>query len=973
MFDTFPNAHDGYGSFDDLESATVADAAEFFDRYYAPGNAVLCGRRRPRRRPRPSGWSSATSATCRPAPAPPRPRLRRARPDRRAPRVLRGPARPAAGRRLGLAGAGPDRATSPATCRTCARRGAHRRRRVPAGAAAGLNDRSATRRRLRGLHGRAVRRARPHAAAPQAHHPPAVPVEKVLAAVARRCDRLARTASAPTSWPRRGPHRRTCCARPTPCSAGRCGSRQRAARPRRAASELAARLAEVTAEQVQAAAATCDPDTAAVLELRADGRRASERHAGPVRGSRRWASRGRSWCRRRSERPSPTGCASSSCAAGGAAGRGAAAGARSPRPTRPRPRAYTARAGRADRRHPARARRRMSRRGIAAACRASAGSCRPASTPTGCCFGNARQRAGPGPGHARRGAHRRHLPGRRGRRRAGPAGRADRDRPAPARRPRPDGAAPPPYGEHPYAVQLPTPSWSPPSTARRAAPAARRARAARRQHAWSSSATSTRRRRSDAVEAALAGWTASGAGASRRRRPRSCAPARSRSSTGPAAVQSTSGSAARRRRRTHPTTPRCSWPTWSSAATSPPAGWRTSARTRATPTARAAPSSTSRPARRSSSGRRRHRRDRPGAAGDLVRARPHGARRRSPRPSWTRPPLRPRQLALGISTQAGLAEHASALSAPACRSTGCRAPARRSPRSPSTTCRRPPAATSRRPGSPPSWSATPAGRRARWCALAPRRASTAARDRPPGAWPRGRPPRPTGARPGAVADRARPGAPVPRARRTRPAGARSGCSSSTQGTVPVVEGPDGPQLVWDEQPALPAGAVYLGEADGVPYAAVRGERPLTVGGRPVDAWAGLRDLGADLGDLDAGLLVHAIGILEWHDRHRFSPLTGAPTTVERGGWVQRDPDDGTEFFPRTDPAVIMLVHDGGDRARARPAGRSGRPAGSRSWPGSSSRGSRPRRRSSARSPRRSACGSPTSGTSAASRGRSRSR
>lgn len=41
MFDTFPNAHDGYGSFDDLESATVADAAEFFQRYYASGNAVL--------------------------------------------------------------------------------------------------------------------------------------------------------------------------------------------------------------------------------------------------------------------------------------------------------------------------------------------------------------------------------------------------------------------------------------------------------------------------------------------------------------------------------------------------------------------------------------------------------------------------------------------------------------------------------------------------------------------------------------------------------------------------------------------------------------------------------------------------------------------------------------------------------------------------------------------------------------------
>lgn len=41
LFDTFPNAHDGYGSFADLESATVADAADFFQHYYASGSAVL--------------------------------------------------------------------------------------------------------------------------------------------------------------------------------------------------------------------------------------------------------------------------------------------------------------------------------------------------------------------------------------------------------------------------------------------------------------------------------------------------------------------------------------------------------------------------------------------------------------------------------------------------------------------------------------------------------------------------------------------------------------------------------------------------------------------------------------------------------------------------------------------------------------------------------------------------------------------
>jgi predicted Zn-dependent peptidase len=41
LFDTFANSHDGYGSFVDLEAATLQDAQAFFDSYYAPGNAVL--------------------------------------------------------------------------------------------------------------------------------------------------------------------------------------------------------------------------------------------------------------------------------------------------------------------------------------------------------------------------------------------------------------------------------------------------------------------------------------------------------------------------------------------------------------------------------------------------------------------------------------------------------------------------------------------------------------------------------------------------------------------------------------------------------------------------------------------------------------------------------------------------------------------------------------------------------------------
>ena len=41
LFDSFANSHNGYGGFEDLESATVKDASDFFHRYYAPTNAVL--------------------------------------------------------------------------------------------------------------------------------------------------------------------------------------------------------------------------------------------------------------------------------------------------------------------------------------------------------------------------------------------------------------------------------------------------------------------------------------------------------------------------------------------------------------------------------------------------------------------------------------------------------------------------------------------------------------------------------------------------------------------------------------------------------------------------------------------------------------------------------------------------------------------------------------------------------------------
>jgi NAD+ diphosphatase len=76
----------------------------------------------------------------------------------------------------------------------------------------------------------------------------------------------------------------------------------------------------------------------------------------------------------------------------------------------------------------------------------------------------------------------------------------------------------------------------------------------------------------------------------------------------------------------------------------------------------------------------------------------------------------------------------------------------------------------------------------------------------------------------------------------------------------------------------------------------------------------LRAMATLLEPEDGSLLAYARAMTTWHDRHRFCGTCGAATTSTQGGHLRRcnSPDCGAEIFPRTDPAVIMLVHDGGD-------------------------------------------------------------
>ena len=143
-----------------------------------------------------------------------------------------------------------------------------------------------------------------------------------------------------------------------------------------------------------------------------------------------------------------------------------------------------------------------------------------------------------------------------------------------------------------------------------------------------------------------------------------------------------------------------------------------------------------------------------------------------------------------------------------------------------------------------------------------------------------------------------------------------------EGTATVVE-EDRPRLVLVPSDEAPDGdRLYLGRDELGPLFAVAGLAPRRLGARRL----GLREVGVLLDDHDAGLLVHAVGLTNWHLTHTHCARCGTPTEVVRGGSVRRCPADGSDHFPRTDPAVIMLVHDGGDRCvlgrqAAWPAGR----------------------------------------------------
>jgi NAD+ diphosphatase len=126
------------------------------------------------------------------------------------------------------------------------------------------------------------------------------------------------------------------------------------------------------------------------------------------------------------------------------------------------------------------------------------------------------------------------------------------------------------------------------------------------------------------------------------------------------------------------------------------------------------------------------------------------------------------------------------------------------------------------------------------------------------------------------------------------------------------------ELVFVPPAEAPEGTRFLlgVDADDVAFfgvSAAGGEEASPRSGWPDAKPMPLRSAGALLTDRDSGLLTHAVALANWHGTHTHCPQCGTATVPAPAGHLTTCPADGTEHFPRLDPAVIMLVVDPDDR------------------------------------------------------------
>jgi len=81
-----------------------------------------------------------------------------------------------------------------------------------------------------------------------------------------------------------------------------------------------------------------------------------------------------------------------------------------------------------------------------------------------------------------------------------------------------------------------------------------------------------------------------------------------------------------------------------------------------------------------------------------------------------------------------------------------------------------------------------------------------------------------------------------------------------------------------------------------------------------EQYATLRTLGTSLTDLERDVIAQATGLVNWHSRHEYCARCGGSTRSTQAGYARVCGTCEAVHYPRTDPAVIVLVTDDQDRA-----------------------------------------------------------
>jgi NAD+ diphosphatase len=103
---------------------------------------------------------------------------------------------------------------------------------------------------------------------------------------------------------------------------------------------------------------------------------------------------------------------------------------------------------------------------------------------------------------------------------------------------------------------------------------------------------------------------------------------------------------------------------------------------------------------------------------------------------------------------------------------------------------------------------------------------------------------------------------------------------------------------------------FLGLWEGRPVFAIdcsHAEDPLPLLPAGMGSFTDLRQVAGLLPPGEASVLAHARGMMHWRTRHRFCGVCGGRCAPRSGGHILVCERCGAQHFPRTDPAVIMLV------------------------------------------------------------------